>query len=362
MKLIRKIIFIPFVFGSAFAGQEHEHPFNLDVEALWIQRNRSPTIDLVEYNGTFCNCECDSYDYSSANLIADLDRRVCARITLNTKKLLDGTLELRGTTPADFSLTKTISSPGLTNVGCDLPYGYYRVSAGGTPYTPIIDVSLEVDVIPMYIDDVLVNETISYYNTDYIEADSAKIQFSSDYFNVESNYWIHLSPRWVNYFSVSYGFGLRYFSFMEGFKETFYKSQDVSFFESGTKNHLFGGQVLFDLHVHPYAWLDWGIRIDGGAFASHLRTNFSINDYNGSTLLAKYSKQKIDYGFFGDVEIFLAAKFMERAYGLFSYGGTLINGVAQAIPNINLTTSNFGISQQGNVLFQWWSIGLGLDF
>jgi hypothetical protein len=90
--------------------------------------------------------------------------------------------------------------------------------------------------------------------------------------------------------------------------------------------------------------------------------DFELNDLDGQDLLARYSKQKINYGFFGDLEVFLMVKFLNRAYAMGSYGGTLIHGMAQAMPNINLTTKNFGIYSQGNVLYQYWTLGLGWDF
>lgn len=339
-----------------------EYPFNFDAEILWVQRDRTPSIGLVEANGTFCECGCGPDRTTTHDIIDDLSRAFAARITFNAKDKLNGTLEVRGTTPLDFSETKEIHYKGLTNVSCDLPYGYFHVSNNGTPYEPLIDVDQNLTVAKKEINGVTVHYAQPGYNTNYIEADRAKLYYSNSYFNVETNYWIHLSPRWVDYFSVSYGFGLRYFFLLDSFKETFYKDTEVSFFASGAKNHLMGAQVLFDLHVHPYTWLDWGIRLDGGALVTHLRTDFVLNDYNAEALLAKYSKQKINYGFFGDLEVFLMAKFFERAYGIFSFGGTLIHGVAQAMPNINLTTTDFGIYSQGNILYQYWSLGLGLDF
>ena len=362
MNIYKSIFILCLVSQALISAQELEHPFNIDVEILWAKRARSPSLDLVDYNGDFCQCGCGPNNFSSTMVINDLDRRVAARISLNVKKNLTNTLEFRGTTPLDFSYEKTFNAPSQTNVACDLAYGYFRVSPDQNPYTPIIDVQQKVIILPFLNNGVTVNHPIYYYDTDYIEADKAKIDFSNSYFNVESNYWFHLTPRWVKYFSVSYGFGLRYFSFMESFKERFYKIGNSSFFSSGTKNQLFGGQVLLDFHVHPYHWLDWGLRLDGGACASHLRLDFEINDYNSTVLLAKYSKQKIYYSFFGDLELFLAARFMERVYGLFSFGGTLIHGVAQAMPNIDITTSKFSLYTQGNVLYQFWSLGLGYDF
>ena len=370
MKIPKYFLTACLVFAAADAAQEPEYPFNLDVELLWMQRNRSPDQDLVNWGSPFCYCECGVNNYSTTMLIDDLDRTLGFRITGNIRNKDKGTMELRGTTPFDFSSVKNIYSPAQTNAACDLSYGYIHVDQDASPYVPIFDTVEVVETVPVVINGVTVYETIDYYNTDYIEADRAKIEYDSSYFTLESNYWLHLSPRWKDYFSVSFGFGLRYFSFLEGIKGTFYKSQNsilanssnVSTFSADTKNHLYGAQVLLDLHIHPYSWFDWGIRMDGGAFAAHQRLINQVNDLNGSVLLSKYTKQTIDYAFFGDLEIFAAVKILGRGYGLFSYGGTLIHGVAQATSNLNLTTKQFPIDDQGNILFQWWSLGLGLDF
>ncbi len=362
MKLVNLILILPFVFSEGFAALEPEYPFNLDVEALWVNRARTPSIGLVDYNDSFCSCECGGQDYSSKTLISDLDRSLAARITFNARNKFKSTLEVRGTTPFDFQSTKNINSPGSANVGCDLAYGYYYVTINSTPYIPIFNVNQYMKIEDVLINGVLVSEVVPYYQTDYIEADRIKVDYKNSYFTVEANSWNHMSPRWANYFSSSYGFGLRYFSILDFFKETFFKETNISFFDSHTKNRFFGAQILLDLHIHPYRWLDWGIRMDGGMFASYVRLNFQANDLNGESLLARFSKHRIDYGFFGDLEIFLAMKFLERGYILFNFGGTLIHGIAQAIANINLTTNDFRLHTNGNVVYQFWSIGTGFDF
>ena len=342
-----------------FSSQEHEHPFNIDVELLYGNRSKTPTVKLVDSNGTFCECGCGPNHFSSTMVINDLDRRLAARISLNIKNELNSTLEIRGITPLDFSGEKIIEAYNETFVSCDLAYGFFHSKQNNiSPYTPMINVKPLKLIIP----DPHGDYTVEYYDTDYIQADKATIKYSNSFFNIESNYWLHLTPRWVNYFSVSYGFGLRYFYYADRINANFFKDPNQSDFSSRTKNHLIGGQALLDFHIHPYTWLDWGIRLDGGALVTHLRLDFELNDLDGQDLLARYSKQKINYGFFGDLEVFLMVKFLNRAYAMGSYGGTLIHGMAQAMPNINLTTKNFGIYSQGNVLYQYWTLGLGWDF
>lgn len=344
--------------AALFSAQEPEYPFNIDVELLWNQLNRTQNINLVDYNRPFCSCSCGGNSVYASDIIGDLDRSLALRFTLAVKNKETRTLELRGTTPMEFEETTIYSSLGDTHLSCDLAYGYNHVGN----YTPLLNLEEYYETISSTVGGITVSEIFTYYDTDYVDADEARLYFNNSYYTIEANGWNHLTPRWKKYFSASYGFGLRYFSINNSFKEKFYKGIDTSFFSSKTVNDLFGLQFLMALELHPYSWMNWGIRVDAGAFVSHVKFSFELNDYNASEILTRYKRQSIENGFYGDLEVFLQCKFLDRAYFLFSYGGLLISDIAQAINNINLTTAKFDINTSGNIIYQYWSVGLGYDF
>jgi hypothetical protein len=206
------------------------------------------------------------------------------------------------------------------------------------------------------------NTIINIYDSDYIDADRAKAHYDSRFFTVEGNYWTHWSPRWYNYFSSSFAWGLRYIRFDEMFKTTFYKGSDTSYFYTDTKSNMYGLQAAIDLHIHPYHWLDWGIRLTGGVLASNLALESEVNDYNASVLLTRYTKHDIYYGFLGEIELFIQGRFFRRFYWDLGFDGILIHGGLQAPENVNFTTKDMDLMRNTSTIFQSWYAGLGVDF
>jgi hypothetical protein len=344
---------------SLNGSQEPERPLQISVEALWLKRDRSENQNLVDWNGTFCSSASTVNHLTSKQLIDDLDRDLALRISFEVTDRDKGTLQIRGTTPFNFSSTVIEDAAGSMQAGCQLSYGYLYNSNPPSTVIPVFNTEEQttLDLIP-------------YYNTDYIDANQSKTTLTTNYYTIETNYYSHLSMRWKDYFSVSVGGGLRYFSYRETLEMAFTKSINplvpvlfgTSSARSSTHNQLYGAQLLFDFHMHPYSWLDFGIALDAGGMAARQKSINRIDDLNASVTLKNSSIQRLAWGFFGDLEVFARVRLLQQALLMASFGGTYINGVAQANTNFNMTQTHYGVSDEGAVFFQWWSAGLGWNF
>lgn len=325
---------------SLLADNSGRETFQIDVDVIWLKRENVHTIDLVDANRGFCSCACGGSSITADSLVYDFGREVAPQFTLYIRDRDKHSFELKGTTPFDFEATSTISAADNVNLACGAAY----------------DQNFTANSLP--------NRTtlINIFNSDYIGADSAEVEYKSSYYTIEGNYWTHVTPQWSNYFSFSYTFGLRYLYLGESLTETFYKNTDTSFFCSTTRSNLYGPQGGFDIHIHPYYWLDWGFRIMAGVLVSNLSLHFVANDLNSTVLLSNTAKHTVGYGYLGEIDLFVQGKFYKKFYWNFAFGGTLIRGFMEAPNNINMTTAGTLINYDTNMLFQYWSCGLGMDF
>ena len=83
-----------------------------------------------------------------------------------------------------------------------------------------------------------INNTVDYHDADFMKG-----VCDTRFWSAEANYWYHVTPRRVNYFSVSWVFGFRYFNFNEHFDLLSKTTGSASHYKIETNNRIGGPQI-----------------------------------------------------------------------------------------------------------------------
>ena len=129
------------------------------------------------------------------------------------------------------------------------------------------------------------------YSFDFTNADAAEGIYRSQLQNGEFNYWGHLSPRRVNYFSVSWILGGRFIYLRDKFNLEFKKASDRSNYRIWTKNLLYGLQTGGVFEINPSRKWTWTVAIKGAMFLNDVHAKVFLGDYNNSVELRDYHKE-----------------------------------------------------------------------
>lgn len=121
---------------------------------------------------------------------------------------------------------------------------------------------------------------------DYANASQVQGIYRSSMYTGEANYWHHSTPQYIDYFSVSWLAGLRFFQVREKLKLLFSTQEEGSRYRVRTKNRSFGPQLGFTFECNPYSFFTWGGLIKlGGLFNRGRQSNQWLDQNNESILL-----------------------------------------------------------------------------
>lgn len=326
---------------SVYASYQPPTEFNYHFEGdiMWMRRARLNSIGLIDYDGDFCTDGVNTV--GTGTLVHGLDKAFAARLSFLMQPNQNVTMEGRAILPVEFVSDIYRASEGETNVNCTLAEGSY----------------LNVDD-----DSPLPTSVINSDDSDYVEADKAHAHYQTSFWDIEANYWVHLSPERVNYFSVGWACGLRYLSLQEVFRETFYKDLDASFFRVQTGNDMWGGQAIGKFEVNPYSFLTWGLRFGAGVFANHIKLINHVTDHNAQTNLILRSEHELYQAYLGEGEVYIKGYFLSRLNWYIGFDGLWLRGAALAPNNINLTEKITPINKNENIFINSWIVGLAFSF
>jgi hypothetical protein len=204
----------------------------------------------------------------------------------------------------------------------------------------------------------------SSYTHDYTSADRAKNTYRSGLWGAEFNYWRHMTPRDVNYFSGSGIAGVRYLSLDEAFKTAFTRGLSTSDYKIGVKNQLPGPQVGFNVQWNPTRWLSWDLMGKVGVLWDLANDKVSLKDYNNTVTLRQFDRSSSDATLLIDLSARVAiecARFLDLHVG---YDWLYLNHLALALNQIDKNTDgrNKPISVAQDVMFYGLFAGLQLRF
>lgn len=206
--------------------------------------------------------------------------------------------------------------------------------------------------------------------TDYRAAVAARATYTTNFWDVELNYWWHMTPRWVDYFSVSLLGGLRYFneteSLSDKFSNTITGSSTLkrSTLKTWTENNIGGVQVGLNLQINPAHYFSWEINAKGGLMENHARSGSFVRDQNNSVSLNHWKETKWQFGLFADLSAALVFSFARHFDFHIGYDFLILSNLASAkdqLPSCAFKRTH-GLNVDSTVSVYGVYAGLGISF
>lgn len=131
-----------------------------------------------------------------------------------------------------------------------------------------------------------------FISIDFRNADEAVARYRSWLQSGEVDYWGHVTPQRVCYFSFSWTLGLRMFFLEERFKLVFKRGDTESRYKIKTHNNLYGPQLGAMFEINPSCWWTWTFIVKGAGFLNDAENKVLITDLNDTFELRDYTKRK----------------------------------------------------------------------
>lgn len=201
------------------------------------------------------------------------------------------------------------------------------------------------------------------YADDYIFAFKAKAHYDTRMQNGEFNYWGHLTPQRVDYFSFSWTAGFRFLYLKDRMKLTFFREEDHSPYRIHTINYLYGAQLGAMLQINPSRCWTWTFMVKGAGFFNDAENRLRIRDQDNQITLCAYDKCHW-------TDSWLLEGYGELAYHwnscistYFAYQGFLVNGVVLAPNQIDKKrTCKRRIRSEGTIIVDGARLGFDFSF
>ena len=161
----------------------------------------------------------------------------------------------------------------------------------------------------------------------YHLASSIKAAYNSKLNTYELNYWHHITPKYINPFSISYIAGLLYIDIDEKLKVYFTRSINFLFqtnaYRVHVENRSFGLQIGGDLEYNPYPWLTWGLIVKTGALLNR--------DAQHTLMLDKRNTSTVqDFAYMVQLHPFIELHPIKHLLLLVTYQMFYVGGIATA--------------------------------
>lgn len=202
-----------------------------------------------------------------------------------------------------------------------------------------------------------------FISFDFVNADEAIARYKSQLQGGEANWFWHVTPRRVNYFSFSWILGARLFHLKERFNMEFKKGENKSFYNIHTENRVYGPQIGAVLEVNPTCCWTWTFIIKGAGMLNDADNELKITDFNDTFVLRSYKKRRWEGSW-------LLEGFGQLAYHWtpwlslhFAYEGFLLSGLALAPEQRDISgRDRRQISTGGDIIIDGLYAGLTLSF
>ncbi|MES2344779.1 MAG: BBP7 family outer membrane beta-barrel protein [Chlamydiota bacterium] len=196
-------------------------------------------------------------------------------------------------------------------------------------------------------------------------ADRAWGEYKSQFWTADLNYWRHVTPRRMDYFSFSWLAGLRYVQLDEKSEVHFKKrlSREKSEYSIETKNYLPGPQVGLNIQVNPYRQWSWDFTGKIGGLVDYHQQDVSVK--NNVEKFRGGKDRDFSIALFIDLSVMLSWNVWKHASFHVGYEMFYLSGVALAPERFKRTTSNHAIKHaeaHGQVLIDGAFGGLALSF
>lgn len=206
---------------------------------------------------------------------------------------------------------------------------------------------------------------------DYLNADTMKGSCRTSYYSYEANYWYIVTPRRVDYFSVSWVFGMKYMNLKEHFDLNSMvrvcSDSESSDYKITTKNRIIGPQIGGDLEGNFGLNFTWGVSAKLGPVLDFAQNITKFLDKNNTKVIKKYNPSDFNLCFLGEIAPFVLFNLTDKILFKASYELNYLSNVALAMNQISFrenetTDLRNNVDIGGYFMFYGAYIGLGFDF
>ena len=331
-------------------GAYNNH-FGLEIDYVFLKRANSHNTTLVSSFGETIN-----FPYN------DLPKE-CAKIRgtplIKTKHLINHMQFDSGVSPA----LKIFFTTSFT---CELRY------AGKFSWQSqkIMDCKEILDIANRYRPNKVYTEKESSSDwvnltEDYHQASRVKSIYKSNMDNAELNFWYHITPRYVDYFSVSVLFGLKHFDINEKIKMYFTKDStetQTSKYRTKVGNTTLGPQFGGSLEYNPYRFLTWGfVAKFGGLFNRGYQKTLML-DKNNTYLFRFVDKSRSNFAYFGQFFPFIELRPSKSFFLNFNYQVLYVGDIMTASQNVKFYDSGLVMNRRGHIIYHGLTGGIQFNF
>ncbi len=203
------------------------------------------------------------------------------------------------------------------------------------------------------------------YTHDFREASEAKAKYNSNFWTAEFNYWRHVTPRFEDYFSVSWLAGLRYVNLHEKFNVAFLRDANESHYRISVENYMPGIQLGGNVQFNPQRSWSWDLTAKIGVLVDIAEQKTYLGDYNDSVTLRNHEGEKTGATFLAEVAAALAYQFNTHFNIHGGYQMLYLSGIALAPEQISKRTgphSGSACNLDGQAIVHGWFLGLSFGF
>lgn len=137
--------------------------------------------------------------------------------------------------------------------------------------------------------------------TDYLFAEEVSARYRSHLYNGEFIYWNHMTPRDLDFFSVSWLLGLRYFYLRENFNLNYTGGSNTSSYDTKSRNYIGGLQLGGNIQMNPVKHWSWDFTLKVGPTLAWEEQRTFLGDVNNTVTLKNFKKDTLKGGLFTDV-------------------------------------------------------------
>lgn len=195
---------------------------------------------------------------------------------------------------------------------------------------------------------------------DYRYADQAKAIYNSDFYTIDLTYLRHVTPRYIDHFSVSWMIGVRFIDLDEKIQLYFTKKNRTSRYQVKTFSRAFGPLFGGNFEYNPYSFLTWGLAGNLGCFVNHGNKKTVAYDLNNTILVSNDSRNGTNFAYFAQMYPFIEYRF-EKFFTLRAGYEVLYMGRV-VLANRQFSGPKDHLDHEGNLVYHGLFAGIQFNF
>ncbi|MGE3715818.1 MAG: hypothetical protein AB7G16_04700 [Simkaniaceae bacterium] len=205
----------------------------------------------------------------------------------------------------------------------------------------------------------------AFQTQDYNFASRVKSLYYSKMYNLELDYWRHITPRYTDHFSVSWMAGLTYFNIEEKIKLYFTKTFPVvqtSRYRTRTDNTAFGLQIGGRLEYNPYHFLTWGFVAKMGGLFNRDKVRTLMLDQNNTFVFLHVDRSGSTFAYMGQFFPYLELRPTKHFFFQINYQVLFVGNLATAAANIKLHGTGSVLDDNSHIIYHGLTGGIQFNF